>query len=328
MLSAIAGAKESIYLSMYIFRHDTPAHDFLSELERKAAEGVRVIIVLDAVGSFGLEALVMDRLRIAGAEVRFFSYWFRRLHQKVLIIDEHIAFLGGVNISHRYALWGDLQVRMEGKIVRYALSSFGKMYRESGGRNPALAQIYRLPFLARSRLWFIEHGLSGKRSVLRAHYEKHIDRSERSIVLVTPYFIPHRWLVAHLHQAILRGVAVEIIVPRETEYWFVTHANYHYVRVLSSLGARCLLYDQMNHAKAMLVDGKMGTVGSQNIDALSFDWNAEAGIFFEETRMVHDLTKIIDNWRKDTVLFDPKQHPPHRYDHALAFMVRLFQPIL
>ena len=94
MLASIIGASKSIYLEMYIFDGDTKDYDFLSELEVKARMGLRVIVILDALGSFGLANDSVERLRAAGAEIRFFSYWLHRTHRKLLIVDEEVVFLG------------------------------------------------------------------------------------------------------------------------------------------------------------------------------------------------------------------------------------------
>lgn len=304
MLGAITTASSSIYLEMYIFNNDTAGYDFLSELERRAREGLRVIVVLDAVGSFDLSRAAIERLRAAGAEVLFFSYWFRRAHRKILIIDEHIAFLGGVNISKRFELWNDLQVRVSGGVVKHILQSFIRVYHECGGHDPVFAGHLRLPFLKRTRLWFIEHGVAGKRATMRKHYEEHISGAKSSIVLVTPYLIPRRWLIAHLHLALLRGVNVEILVPFHSDFKIADDLNRYYFQIFEKLGARCLWLKEMNHAKVMLIDERIGTVGSQNLDALSFDWNTEAGIFFDDVKMVRNLTSIIAVWKASSFLFD------------------------
>lgn len=323
MLGAITTASSSIYLEMYIFNDDTAGYDFLSELERRAREGLRVIVVLDAVGSFDLSRAAIERLRAAGAEVLFFSYWLRRAHRKILIIDEHIAFLGGVNISKRFELWNDLQVRVSGGIVKHILQSFIHAYHESGGHDPIFAAHARLPILKRTRLWFIEHGVAGKRAVLRKHYEEHIDGAKSSIILVTPYFIPRRWLIAHLHLALLRGVNVEILVPSHTDFKIIDDLNRYYFQIFEKLGARCLWLKEMNHAKVMLIDERIGTVGSQNLDALSFDWNTEAGIFFDDTSMVHKLTAIITSWETATLPFDPTSISSfHWYESLFMWIVR------
>lgn len=325
MLAAIGGAQESIYLEMFTLENDTVGYDFLSELERKAKEGVRVIVILDAFGSFGLDARLIDRMRMEGVEVLFFSYWFRRTHRKMLIIDEHIVFLGGVNIAHRFARWNDLQIRMSGKIVRHVLRSFIRIYRECGGKNTKLCEELPPPLLQKARLWFIEHGIGAKRHTLRKHYEEHIDGALRSAVIVTPYLLPHRWLIACLERAIRRGVTVTIIAPRYTDYRILDRINFYYVNLLSKLGAKCFFSDEMNHAKVMLIDDRLGTIGSQNLDVLSFGWNVEAGVFFDNPRMVRDLCFIVKKWKGVAIPFTPATHPPHWYDIALALLLRLFQ---
>lgn len=323
MLLGIASAKKSIYLEMYIFQSDTAGYDFLSALEKKSQVGVRVIIILDAFGSNSLSSSVVDRLRKAGAEVLFASFWFRRLHRKVLIIDDTTAFVGGVNISNRYARWKDLQVRIQGKIVYSLIRSFARMYRECSGKNLIFPDMEHTPVLTKARLWLIEHGVGGKRYSLRKHYEKHIDEAERSIVLVTPYLVPHRWLIARLHQAILRGVRVEIIAPGVTDHRIIDRLNYYYLGLFTKLGAQCFLSLEMNHAKAMLVDGRVGTVGSHNLDSLSFNWNAEAGVFFENLGMVRELQRILETWKKNAIPFVAKAHPCSRFTSFFAMILRL-----
>lgn len=324
MLLGIASAKKSIYLEMYIFQNDTAGYDFLSVLEKKAHEGVRVIVILDAFGSYSLSSSVVGRLRKAGAEVLFASFWFRRLHRKVLIIDDVTAFVGGVNISHVFARWNDLQVRIQGKIVHSFLRSFARMYRECGGKNTVFQNIEQRRVLTRARLWFIEHGIGTKRYSLRKHYEKHIDEAKHSIVLVTPYLVPHRWLIARLHQAILRGVHVEIVAPEHTDHKIIDRINYYYLNLFMKLGVSCFLSPEMNHAKAMLVDDRVGTVGSHNLDSLSFDWNAEAGVFFENPWMVRELHRILEKWKQGTIPFSVKTHPSNRIDAFLALVLGLF----
>ncbi len=323
MLAGIASAKKSIYLEMYIFQNDTVGYDFLSELEKKALFGVRVIVILDALGSYSLSSAVIGRLRKAGAEVLFASFWFRRLHRKILIIDDTTAFVGGVNISGRFARWKDLQVRMQGKIVYSLVRSFARVYRECGGKNPVFQNMENAKVLTKARLWLIEHGIGGKRYSFRKHYEKHIDEAQSSIILVTPYLVPRRWLIARLHQAILRGVRVEIIAPEHTDHKFIDRINYYYLNLFTKLGATCFLSREMNHSKAMLADSRTGTVGSHNLDSLSFDWNAEAGVFFESPGMVRELKRILEMWKKNVIPFTAKAYPAGRFTAFLALILRM-----
>ena len=325
MLSSIAAAEHSIYLEMYILENDATGNDFLSELERKAREGVKVILILDSVGSFNLTRAATERLKSAGGEVLFFSYWFRRTHRKMLIIDDYTVYLGGVNIAGRFALWKDLQVRLPGKrIARYASRSFSRIYHECGGKDPVFENMRPPKLLEWTKLWFIERGVPGRRHALKAYYEERIRAAEHSVVLITPYFIPHRWLVAQLHNAILRGVTVDIILPAHTDHAMIDRINAHFLSLMQRIGANCYLLEEMNHAKAMLIDEKSGIIGSHNIDLLSFDWNAEAGVFFEDAQMVRDLKKIVLGWKSEATPFITIPSV-HWYEIVIAGFLRLFQ---
>jgi phosphatidylserine/phosphatidylglycerophosphate/cardiolipin synthase-like enzyme len=83
----------------------------------------------------------------------------------------------------------------------------------------------------------------------------------------------------------------------------------------------------MNHAKLLLVDDSLALVGSQNIDALSFDYNAEAGLFFNDPQMIKDLKIIIDTWKQESVPFDPLRKVT-LFDRTYSYIIRLFQPFL
>lgn len=325
MLQSIVGAKESIYLEMYIFDGDTAGYDFLRELEIKARAGLRVVVILDALGSFNLATESIEHLKEAGAEVLFFSYWLRRTHRKMLIIDSRTTFLGGVNISGQFARWKDLQVRVSGGVTKIAVRSFAHIYRECGGKNPALLYTKKPKLLNRARAWFLESGVQKHFQGLRVHYTEHIDSAHESIILVTPYLVPHPWMVTHLHLAIQRGVSVTIIIPKLTDHAYIDRINHYYADRFEKIGVRCLLGKEMNHAKVMIVDNRIGTMGSQNLDLLSFGWNVEAGIFFNDYHMIARLTSIVREWMSDAEEFTTLQYTPKWYDTFTAFALRIFE---
>lgn len=327
MFSAISFAKKSIYLEMYVFQNDTVGFDFFAVLERKAREGVHVVLVLDSFGSSALSSASVEKLRQAGAEVLFFSYWFRRLHRKILIVDENVVFLGGVNIGGAYAPWKDLQVRVTGrKILASSLRSFARVYKECGGKNTELLLLIgKKPIFRKARAWFIEHGIGERMLEIREHYEEHIAKAEHSITLVTPYFFPRRWLLARLHEAILRGIKVEIIIPKDTDNgWIMNRINYFQLSFFTKIGAVGYLTEEMNHAKVLLIDNNVGMVGSGNLDPLSFGWNAEAGVFFTRTAMIRDLRKILEEWKEEAEIFTPEMFQEKWTDVFLGILRRIF----
>ena len=324
MLEAIVAARESVYLEMYRFDTDTEGFNFTDELAKSARNGVKVIVILDVLGSWTLSKEGIERLKKSGVEVLFYSFFLRRTHRKILIVDGKTAFVGGVNIRGKYTFWKDLQVKVTGKVVESIVRSFARVYHECGGRDVALTSILPRSVLAKTKFWFLERGIGKREHLLRKYYEDRIKNAEKSIVFVTPYLLPPRWLIAHLHQAILRGVIVEILLPYATDHRLANRANWSFAAFLSRLGARCYFMKGMNHAKAILIDSREGMVGSGNLDFLSFNWNIEAGIFFSEPAMVRDLAKIVHGWKSKATLFDQSKAKFHWYDIPMAFLLRLF----
>lgn len=330
MLESIRTARRSIYWEVYIFEDDLGGeYDFFRTLADKARSGVRVRIILDGFGSMNLSNSAIERLRNAGAEVLFFNRWFRRIHRKILIVDEEIGFLGGVNVGKAYKKWLDLTLRLTGRnIVRSLVRSFGRSYHDSGGTDPGLLALRENSRTRRTGMWLLDHFPAVGKLMLRPYYQEQIAGARKRIVLVTPYFIPHRWLLAALLSAQARGVKVELVIPEKTDSDFISFANHVFISSLYKSGIKFYMTKDMIHAKAILVDDRVGLVGSNNLDAMSFDHNAEAGVSFERKEMVRDLKNIIDIWQKDAL---PFKHDPKYEGWYYKFMekvVRFIQPVL
>ncbi|MDO8493700.1 MAG: phosphatidylserine/phosphatidylglycerophosphate/cardiolipin synthase family protein [bacterium] len=330
MLEGIKQARSSIYWEVYIFEDDLGLeYDFFKTLTDKARGGVKVRIVLDGFGSMNLSNSTVDRLKEAGAEVLFFNSWFRRIHRKILIVDEEVAFLGGVNVGKAYKKWLDLNLRLNGKrIVKSLVKSFSRSYYNSGGTDPNLLTLRKELKTRRAGLWLLENFPAVGKLMLRPYYQEQIAGAKKRIVLVTPYFIPHRWLLASLLSAQARGVSVELVIPKNTDSNFISFANHVFISSLSKTGMKFYMTKDMIHAKAILVDDKVGLVGSNNLDAMSFDHNAEASVSFERKEMVRDLKNIIDIWQKDAMPWQHNSKYEGWYYKFMEYIVRLIQPVL
>ena len=114
MYQSISEAKKSIYLEMYIFQNDLERFDFIGALAKKAKSGIDVKLLLDAFGSMNLSEDAITLLKKTGVELHFMSYLLHRTHRKLMIIDEQIAFIGGVNFHKSSRLWNDLVVKIHG----------------------------------------------------------------------------------------------------------------------------------------------------------------------------------------------------------------------
>lgn len=330
MLETIRAAKHSIYLESYIFLHDTfPTHNFVEVLAERAKAGVRVKIVIDGLGSYSFGTEEQEILKKAGVELLFFTYWFRRIHRKVLVIDESVAFLGGVNVGKSYIHWLDLHIRITGQaLIQQLLRSFAVSYRLSGGLDPiVLSHESKKGASGKSKSWILEHRPTVGRNKLRSYYKDRIMRARQSITIVSPYFLPARWLLHELRGAAKRGVRIEVLLPKVTNPAFLSLPNLFFAAALYTEGVRFYFSHSMNHAKALLVDEE-GLIGSQNIDAQSFDFNAEVGVGFKDKRMVKDLRDIIEEWKSDSEEFTHEYFRRRWYHAPLEFLARILQPIL
>ena len=329
MLEAIDQAKKSIYIEMYIFLDDTSgSHDFIGKLKQKAREGVQIIIVADAFGSSDLKKESVKALHEAGVEFIFFSHWLRHIHRKILIVDERLAFLGGVNIGKSFSQWKDLQLRLHGRVVKRIIKSFAYTYAMAGGKDKRILKYREKLFSAKFRFWLVEYSPFRNIHSLKDQYRQKIYQAKKSICIVTPYFAPPRWLIALLDNAVKKNIKVEIIIPKKTDLPFVDRINHRYMYNLSPTGINFFLTPVMNHAKIMLIDEEIGLVGSQNIDYLSFNLNAEAGIFFEENDLITELRKTVDEWKSEAELFRPQKYKMKAIDYLILAVIKLFRPIL
>lgn len=329
MYEAMSIAKKSIYIEMYIFLGDTSStHDFISLLKTKAISGLEVVVIADAYGSSELSPEIITELKEAGAEFMFFTHWFKRTHRKIVIIDNEVAFLGGVNIKETIRHWNDLQIKISGKIVKTLLKSFAYTYEMVGGQKKNILFYSRLPLKQKLKSWIIDN-LTKKNSQFRLsdNYIKHIAESRESIRIVTPYLMPPRRLLIALDRARKRGVEIEILIPQDTDIKILNKVNYLSARRLISLGIRVYLSKEMNHAKILLIDGEEGLIGSQNIDILSFNFNMEAGVFFKQKHLVSDLNKIFNKWMTDSKLLSAGNYKLKLYDRFLIFFLKFFYPI-
>ncbi|MEI8174929.1 MAG: phosphatidylserine/phosphatidylglycerophosphate/cardiolipin synthase family protein [bacterium] len=325
MFEAISSAKKSIYLEMYIFQDDMKEFDFFNLLKEKAKQGVQIKIIIDSLGSAGFKNESVSELESYGIEILTLSYLLHRMHRKILVVDEYVAFVGGVNLYQTSRFWNDLMVKIKGNLVEKVVMSFVKSYTNAGGKDSLLLEKNNKTKKIKTRMnaWIVEHSPVGKKFHFKRIYKQYLNKAKHSITLTTPYFIPKRSLRAVLHQAVLRGVNVEILIPQKTDQFFTDRVNYFYIYKLSKLGIKFYMEKNMNHSKVMIIDEKEAMVGSQNLDFLSFDFNSEIGIFFQDLKVVSKLCSITKEWKENSVLFDYKTYKPKWFDYVLSPLINL-----
>lgn len=330
MIKSISQAKKSIYIEMYIFLDDTTdSHDFIGLLKKQALAGIEVVIIADAFGSLNLKKKTISDLREAGVEILFFSRFWHRTHRKIIIIDKNIAFIGGVNIEKKIINWQDIQIKLGGsKTVKAILRSFARTYQSCGGKKKHIISYYKKSILKKIKSLVLENLPLHNINSLKDYYKNKIISAQTSIKIVTPYFLPPRWLMALLDDARRRQVEIEIIIPQNTDVEIINKINYLYISELETMGIKFYANPKMNHAKILIVDNVEALVGSQNVDSLSFGKNLEVGVFFRQKEIVSELIVIFHNWRRQSAPFQIHKIRLNWWEQIKVKIIRLFLSII
>jgi cardiolipin synthase len=338
---AIENAQRRICLEVYIFASDDTGCAFSDLLCRKASEGVKVYAIYDSIGSIGTDPSMFERMRRAGVvlqafhpvrpwECRFSWRPFNRDHRKLLVIDDDIAGMGGLNIGREYAgswvigqrdakatdFWRDNAIGLRGPSARYFLRSFGKTwhYVTHGGRIDTAEFNYNTdnlgnpsPSTELSVLASVPTRSSPLRGILRTLFAS----ATRSIQMTMAYFAPDDDLINALCQAARRGAKVQLMLPARTDVHLLTIAARSFYEKLMTAGVE--IYERQAvvlHAKTMTIDGCITVVGSTNLDYRSIEYNLELSAIIrskEFGRNMHALFKndicfakriSLSEWRK------------------------------
>jgi cardiolipin synthase len=293
MLEAIAAARATIYLEIYSFSPNGWGAKFLDALVDAAARGVKVRVIIDGWGSLLGGRSVRARLNAAGCECRIYNrfltlflFRLRRDHRKILLVDDAVAFLGGINIGDEYASdehrrgWADLALRIEGPA---ALRLGKKLRREPVGPFPGGVKFYL-------------SSESGGRK-LRKRYLKAFAAAKARLLVAHAYFLPDAGLIRALRNAARRGVDVRLLLAGNSDVPFAHAATMSLYRRLLVSGVQIFEWSRsVLHAKATTIDRRKFLVGSFNLDPLSLS-NLETLVELEDPHVV----KRADEWIEEHI---------------------------
>lgn len=345
----ILEARESIHIMTFILGRDQVGRRLVNLLARRAAAGVKVRLLLDGLGCFLSSRGFVDPIRRAGGEVQRFMPVLPlqtrgsanlRNHRKIAIFDHRTAFLGGHNLAFEYMgpstrrrRWRDFGALIEGPAVAQLNDIFLADWAFAADLPLDLAQRERMvgamPKAGASELQIVASGPDVNGDSLYEGIISMFEVAERSIWIVTPYFIPDEVLFRMLIVKARSGVDVRLVVPARSNHPVTDLARRHFLRELRAAGAQVLFYQPgMNHAKVILTDESVGLIGSANLDQRSLFVNFEVGVLTYSP----DEAAGIAAWMRE--VFAQSQPMPaeagHRRVHsAVAEEVsRLLAPLL
>ncbi|HZK06282.1 MAG TPA: phospholipase D-like domain-containing protein [Actinomycetaceae bacterium] len=301
MLEDIRSAKSSIFLETFIWKGDALGELFKKELTRAAHRGVDVYVVYDAFANLVVPpsfkkldpALHVQAHPIITGGNPFAIQTYAKNHRKLLVVDERIGYVGGYNIGQLYAdTWRDTHLRVEGPSVWELANAFTDYWnnrrkrdqpelpdRGAGEWEPRIRAIQNLP----DRMLFPVRGV----------YIDAIDRSTVSVRISQAYFLPDSTLIDAMVRAAARGVKVELLIPEYSNHIVVDWAARHMYQTLLEAGVRIHRFRHaMIHAKTMTVDGRWTTLGTTNVDRLSFTGNFEINLAIYDEALARHMDDV------------------------------------
>ena len=345
LLSDIENAKESINIIYFIIRNDNIGNRLIDLLKKKAKEGVKVRLMYDGFGSILTPRRLFNRLRHEeNCEIKEFfpvrlfsmSKINHRNHRKIVVIDDKIAYLGGMNIGDEYMgkakrrnlNWRDTHLRIVGSAVEYVARCFAQDWEFSTGKKvpvkPSPSEnAGNVP------MQIVASGPDTMDEDIKCGMIRMLYGAKKYVYIQSPYFVPDETFLSAIRIAVQSGIDVRLMIPGIPDKKYVYHTTLSYAGQLLEAGARVYLYPGFIHAKTMAADDEIVTIGSANTDIRSFRLLFEINafmysqekaiesreIFEKDQALCHELT--LDEYNKRGLLQTIKEG-----------FFRLFSPIL
>ncbi|MFQ7000381.1 MAG: cardiolipin synthase [Clostridium sp.] len=348
LIKDLKNAKKFIHIQYYIIRPDRLGKKIMSILEEKAAEGVEVRFLVDSMGSYKVTRRSLRNFTKNGGKFEiFFPGIFPhvntrinyRNHRKMVVIDGEYGYIGGFNVGDEYinenkhiGFWRDTHIRIRGEAVNdltnrflldwcYAsgeeIEDFSKFYPKNPIRDGDIA------------IQIVTSGPDHNEEYIKNAYMKMINNAKKYVYLETPYFVPDSPMLEALKLSALSGVDVRLIIPGKPDHIFMKWAASAYIGDLLNAGAKVYLYQNgFIHAKTIVADGKVCTVGTANMDMRSYSLNFEVNAFIYDDRVANNLETQFFKDIEDCKVMTKEEYDKRSILRIRESIIRLISPIL
>ncbi|MBM7633276.1 cardiolipin synthase [Geomicrobium sediminis] len=316
LFNDIREATDYVHVQYFSINTDELGSAFVQLLTEKAKEGVQVMLLYDGLGSWKMSNRFLKDYLNAGGKSRvffpprsMFTYGSlnHRNHRKLAIIDGSVAYIGGFNIGDKYntddrglGFWRDSHLRLTGSAVHHLHDQFISDWNK-GQKEPAPEFAnYEVPVSSSLKggvpMQIVASGPGFETDQVKNGFIQMIQQAKRYIYIQTPYFIPDFGLLDNLRVAIMSGIDVRIMIPNKPDHPFIYWATYFYIGELLRLGATIYIYDKgFLHAKTMVVDDRISTLGTTNMDVRSVSLNFEVNTFMYDEEMAEKMRETFQN---------------------------------
>lgn len=348
LFADITAATSTIHIQYYIIQNDVLGNELLQLLEKKSRQGVTVRLIMDHVGCRHITPKQIRSLLASGVEVfHFFPSKLKyfnirgnyRNHRKMVIIDGEIGYTGGFNVGDEYVskvkkfgYWRDTHCRIVGDGVQSLQIRFLLDWRNCSNQTISLSRTLFPPSTSTGKtgLQVVSCGPDNLNEQIKQGYLQIIHQAKKYVYIQTPYFIPDESIIEAIKIAAARGVDVRIMIPNKPDHIFVYWATYSYCGQLLPYGVKIYTYDKgFLHAKTIVADDKIASLGTCNFDIRSFKLNFEVNVFIYNVVKSIELKKqFLNDLQVSTNITLKLYEERPFYIHVKEAISRLFSPVL
>jgi cardiolipin synthase A/B len=312
MISAIESAQYSITMEQYIYWKGQVGRRFAEAFAERARVGVRVKLLVDAIGSATLGEENIRILEAAGVQLAWYHpiRWYtltranRRTHRKSIIIDGKIAFTGGAGLADHWlgharnaGEWRDMMIRVDGPAAAVQQAGFAQNWLVTTGEILTGAAYFpEIPHAGQVRVQTILSSPTDGAGAAATMYMLALESARRCLWIANPYFIPSGTFIDLLRRASRRGVQVKLMVAgKHNDTWWARQNSVRLYGELFKAGVEVYEFEpSMMHHKTMIVDGVWATIGTANFDNRSFALNNETNLCINDATLVAQLERVFE----------------------------------
>ncbi len=353
VLTTLAKAKSFIHLEYYIYEDDEIGKKIGALLKQKAQEGVEVRFIYDDFGSKSIRKSFVEDLKKHGVEahpfykIKLLAFANRinyRNHRKIIIVDGTIGYVGGINISGRYTnpnkhnlYWRDTHIKITGSAVLSLQRVFMTDWNFCASQNKGVTEKYfpikqlqLQDYEPRKLAQIVSSGPDSDHPTIMYAMIQAILLSKNEILITTPYFVPDASFINAIKIARMSDVDIKLLVPGVSDSFIVNATSNSYYEELLAIGVEVYKYEKgFVHAKTMVCDGFVSTVGTTNLDQRSFDLNFEVNAFVFDEEFSEKLRNEFFKDLKDSAQLNLETWRKRPfYTKFFERVVRLLSPLM